>query len=142
MSRWKMIPVTSAGWRRVPPLALAEDQASYLARRAAVLLLILLGHLALMASPLHAAGPHPGDAAPLQAGEQFQASPTSDAADDCAPRGAPPPDGVSSRFPLDSALLGNGRLPLGAGWAPLALAHGPGPPRSTDAQALLQVFRI
>lgn len=118
-------------------------------RRITVLLLLtLLAHMGVMASPLHAyaadaprahasAGPHGERCAACWAADP--AAPADDPAPHCAMAAAPRAE-LSLAVPAAVALA----RPLspcegGATWRPAA--QGPAPPPSADRQALLQVFR-
>ena len=120
------------------------------ARRAGVLLLVLLAHLALMASSLHAAAMAPGMGASVEQSAtiagMLETTPMAsagcaDAFADCMQAWLSPARPVT--YALLSALLLGGVRPLLEtnlllGPAPQAL----GPPKAPDVQALLQVFRI
>ncbi|MBI4504146.1 MAG: hypothetical protein HY691_01305, partial [Chloroflexi bacterium] len=118
---------------------------------AALLLLTLLAHVGVMASPLHAAAASAADAprAHASAGHHGDrcggcpttdpAAPSGDRAPHCAMTAAPRAD-LSLSAPAAVALA----RPLSAcegaaAWRPAA--HGPAPPPAADRQALLQVFR-
>jgi hypothetical protein len=122
----------------------------YSAPRAVVLLVILLSHLALMASPLHVVAAHLDDAAPARAevdwhgeiGDTLWPSAATDQhVGDCAPE-LVSPAGLALRFPADSALSGNVGLLRGDPMTADIVARTLGPPESADTQALLQVFRL
>jgi hypothetical protein len=114
---------------------------------AAVLVVALVAHLALMASPLHAMDP---DSAIMVTAEMepdgVMSMPTPVAcmgsSDDCSAEWTTPPSGWSIQSVV-SPPPALGARPLldqvpGRAFDPHAL----GPPRSPDVQALLQVFRI
>ncbi len=120
------------------------------AARAVVLLVILLSHLALMASPLHVVAAHLDDAAPARAEVDWHgqpgdglwpSAPVDRHVGDCAPESVPPA-GLALGFPAALLLPGNVGLLRGGPVAADPVAQAFGPPESADTQALLQVFRI
>jgi hypothetical protein len=134
-----------------------------MARRTALVLLLMLGHLVLMATPVHAralihAGPgamaalqpgqhaskpepHGEPAVPLGAAVVLQSGPAAEPPADCRFEPAPPPGGPSVRW-----LAAQGpSLPLWPAPSPLAsvrpAACATGPPSVLVSQPFLQVFR-
>lgn len=124
------------------------------ARAALLLLLTLMSHLAVMASPLH--GPAVGAPAHAHAtiGAVAHQSPSPIAAPpmaplpepprraDCALEAAPPAPGAAFPLLVVLALAAGTRLPLCPAEPPSRPVRALGPPVRADAQALLQVFRI
>lgn len=121
-------------------------------RRITVLLLLtLLAHVGIMASPLHAFAASAADAprAHASAGLYGERCAACWAADPTAPAGDPAPHCAMTAAPRTeisltapaAVMLARPLVPCegGATWHPAA--HGPAPPSSADRQALLQVFR-
>jgi hypothetical protein len=124
---------------------------SYAAQRAGLLVLILLAHLALIASPLHAMTMNPDSRVAPEAvtewGGQVSGMPMTalsclSSSTNCLVVWTSPASGRLMHLLISPVLFG-GVLPLfdeilSLGPVPQAL----GPPKPADAQALLQVFRL
>jgi hypothetical protein len=134
------------------PVRLRPSPIALMARGAGVLLLVLLSHLAVMASPAHVAAIHNGGAAAVhdaarEAGGHCGvciSDPLSvggiDQSGDCGIEAAPP-DGLGLRFTA-------GSLPAASPWPWLAQVGSlwprpevTQPPGRANVQAVLQVFR-
>jgi hypothetical protein len=122
------------------------------ARLAAVLLLALLSHFALMATPLHAEGLHSEAISSLQAdphgdlqhclgcGPLGLSVRGGDPVDDCALQLAPPA-GVTIRVASTAAPFGQPWALLNSAFPPYRLIASLGLPEIDESQAFLQVFR-
>jgi hypothetical protein len=135
-------------------MALRHTGASSQARPAMVLLLVLLSHLALMASPLHELRHESSISVPHRAQLSLQHAhagaddvgtlPTRDTerAVDCALKAAPPFARVSIPMSTSELLPAWARLALDLAVPACLPRQGRGPPQSADPQALLQVFHL
>jgi hypothetical protein len=122
------------------------------AKLGAALLLALLSHFALMATPLHAEGLHSEAISSLQADPHgdlqhcLECGPLGlsvrrgDPADDCALQLAPPA-GLTIRVASSAPPFGQLSPLVGARHPPWRLIETLGPPDMDESQAFLQVFR-
>ncbi len=137
----------------MPGTTLRRSPTAFTARRAGVLLVVLLSHLAFMVSPVHALARHAESPASghdvANAAHGHCVTCTLPAASlrepahfgDCGIQAAPASAGFSNGFPSTLTLSGRlGPWPCGSGW-PRDLPEAHGPPRLAEAQAFLQVFR-
>ena len=121
------------------------------AQRAGVLVLILLAHLALMASPLHAMAMNPDPGAMTGAmtewggevlGPPMAAQPCLGGSTNCMVVWTSPSSGRSIHLPISPVLLAGVRPLLGEILSLRPTPQALGPPKPASAQALLQVFRL
>jgi hypothetical protein len=136
--------MVTPGSRLTPPVSPAK--------LGAALVLALLGHFAVMATPLHAEGLHSEAISSSQADPHgdlqhcLECGPLGlsvrggDPADDCALQLAPPA-GLTIRVASSAAPFGQLSPLIGAELPPWRLIETLGPPDIDESQAFLQVFR-
>ncbi len=120
-------------------------------QRAGVLVLILLAHLALMASPLHtmAMNPDPGVAPGAMterdgevSGSPMAAQPCLAGSTNCMAVWTSPSSGRPIYLLMSPVLLAGVRPGRGEILSLAPVPQALGPPKAASAQALLQVFRL
>jgi hypothetical protein len=125
-----------------------QRQTIFLARQSGLLLVALVAHLALMASPLHTAAMYQdtGGSAEVAASMDDEASaasaPNSGGSTGCMIEWASPATSLSIQLLVGAIPCDGVRPLLGVVIAPVPLPQAHGPPGPGDVQALLQVFRI